>query len=314
VTVSPGVKPQTRLVYRAGYLNDYKRLHMNNNDVLVVKVPSVQEAMERRFAATPFEEPYVVSEGPRLESLPVFEASEDGIHVKMEAGGVRGRLLPICARGCAKALELFILNVKRDNQISAFPKGSLQTEYSTEVTEELEEIGGFGFYAEGQRMYLHLHSVTTGRGVVFGSEAKGLELGDIEEIHTRLIRAFEALPKSCVDRSIVKVSIEPKPRKIVQAWEHGEHPADLQRAELLAHHVVPGARSRVAREPGVRQLLSAGARGLDGEERVAVPPETRDPVVTVIERDDGGGVGVALRAPGGSVASHVTRTRELGRI
>lgn len=175
--------------------------------------------------ASGFDEPYVPSEGPKLLSLPVFEPDEDDIHVRMEAGGVRGRLLPLCARGCSKAIELFLLNVKRDNQIASFEKGKLQTEYSAKVTEDLGEIGGFGFFAERSEMFLHLHSIETGRGVVFGP----LSLGDEEEIFHRLSGAFAKLSPGAVERSIVKVSIPARETEIVRPWEHGEVPPELRR-------------------------------------------------------------------------------------
>jgi len=190
----------------------------------VVKIPTVKEAMAKRFAATPWDEAYVPSEGPKLRCLPSFDPDPDGIHVVMEAEGVRGRLLPICARGCAKAVELFLLNVKRDNKIVEFEKGQLQTGYSAEVTEDLQEIGGFGFFADDHgEMFIHLHSITTGRGVVFGP----LSLGDEQEFHHRLITAFEKLPPNAVERSIVKVHLPTREIQVVHPWEHGEHPPEL---------------------------------------------------------------------------------------
>jgi hypothetical protein len=193
------------------------------DEVRVVKIPTVREAIQKRNAATEFEGGYVPSEGPKLHCLPAFDPDPDGIHVMMEADGVRGRLLPVCARGCAKAIEMYLLDVKKHRALASFEKGPLQTGYSPEVTEDLFEVGGFGFYTEEYETYIHLHSITTGRGVVFGP----LSFGDQQEFHDRLRAAFEKLPKDAVDRSIVKLNLKQPPTRIVQPWEHGEHPPEL---------------------------------------------------------------------------------------
>jgi hypothetical protein len=191
--------------------------------VRVVKVPTIKEAIAKRNAATPFDEPYVPSEGPRLHCLPAFDPDPDGIHVIMEAEGVRGRLLPVCARMCAKAIELYLLDVKKHQKLATFEKGPLATGYSSEVTENMGEIGGFGFYTEEYETYVHLHSIETGRGVVFGP----LTFGDQQEFHDRLRGAFEKLPAGAVERSIVKLNLQQPPTRIVPSWEHGEHPPEL---------------------------------------------------------------------------------------
>jgi hypothetical protein len=185
-------------------------------DEQIVRVPSFEAAAARRMEATAFEDVYVPSEGPRMQCLPRFRPSADGIHVDMVAGGVRGQLLPICARSCAKALELFLLGTKRVNHIEAFAPAVLLDAPSEAVTEDLVEVGGFGFFADGKDeagsslMYLHLHSITTSRGVVFGP----LSLGDEQEIHDRLRAAFDELPDSAVERSIIKLNITAPPRRI----------------------------------------------------------------------------------------------------
>ena len=191
--------------------------------VRVVKVPTIREAIEMRNRATEFEGPYVPSEGPRLHCLPAFDPDPDGIHVLMEADGVRGRLLPVCARGCAKAIELYLLDVRKYRKLASFEKGPLQTGYQAEVTEDMQEIGGFGFFTENYETYVHLHSITTGRGVVFGP----LSYGDQQEFHDRLRAAFERLPPNAVEKSIVKLNIQAPPTRVVQSWEHGEHPPEL---------------------------------------------------------------------------------------
>lgn len=194
-------------------------------DPLVVKVPTVADAMARRASAQEFEEPYRPSEGPQLACLPAFDADEDGIHVTLVAAGVRGCLLPMCARACCRAIDLFLRDVKFAQQIESFePAVLVEAPVEEAVTEDLREIGGFGFYAENGKMYLHLHSIDTGRGVVFGP----LTFGDEEEILKRLQTAFAKLPKDAVERSIVKKHI-PRTRgmKLVLPWEHGERPPEV---------------------------------------------------------------------------------------
>lgn len=176
---------------------------------LKVKVPSLRSASARRNAATPFEGEREPSEGPKLACMPTFAPNEDRIHVSMLAAGVVGELLPLCARATAKALEAFV-HETRESTFAGARYMAESPEFSS-VVEDLQECGGFQLSSRCGEVFLEIISIVTGRGVTFGPMA----IGDVAELHSRLSRAFEALPPGAVDRSFVKINMGPaRPREI----------------------------------------------------------------------------------------------------
>jgi len=151
---------------------------------------------------------------PLFSFLPTLSTDPDGVHVALVAGGLRASLLPLCLRGMKSGFDVYSADLRKADKDIAFGAPSMKESPAANdagAALDLGEVGGFDLYHHKGELLLRLHSVS--KFAEAGGGIKGtigpLQLGDVEELLKRFQTAYEALPPSAMEKSIVKLHHRP---------------------------------------------------------------------------------------------------------